>query len=55
MAIDFYHNPRCTTSRKALQMLRDKGIEPNIIERPIIVSKRKTALGLPAEKVLEVV
>lgn len=32
MAIDFYHNPRCTTSRKALKMLRDKGIEPNIIE-----------------------
>ena len=32
MAIDFYHNPRCVTSRKALKMLRDKGIEPNIIE-----------------------
>lgn len=32
MAIDYYHNPRCSTSRKALQMLRDKGIEPNIIE-----------------------
>jgi arsenate reductase len=32
MAIDYYHNPRCSTSRKALKMLRDKGIEPNIIE-----------------------
>jgi arsenate reductase len=32
MAIDFYHNPRCVTSRKALGMLRDKGVEPNIIE-----------------------
>lgn len=32
MTIDYYHNPRCTTSRKALQMLRDRGIEPNIIE-----------------------
>ena len=32
MAIDFYHNPRCTTSRKALKMLRDQGVEPNIIE-----------------------
>lgn len=32
MAIDYYHNPRCATSRKALKMLRDQGIEPNIIE-----------------------
>ena len=32
MAIDFYHNPRCITSRKALDLLRKKGIEPNIIE-----------------------
>jgi arsenate reductase len=32
MAIDYYHNPRCSTSRKALQMLREKGVEPNIIE-----------------------
>ena len=23
MAIDFYHNPRCTTSRKALKMLNE--------------------------------
>ncbi len=27
-----YHNPRCTTSRKALELLRDNGIEPNIIQ-----------------------
>lgn len=32
MAIDFYHNPRCSTSRKALRMLRDRGLDPNIIE-----------------------
>jgi arsenate reductase len=32
MTIDFYHNPRCVTSRKALELLRRKGIEPNIIE-----------------------
>lgn len=32
MAIEYYHNPRCTTSRKALKMLREKGVEPNIIE-----------------------
>lgn len=32
MAIDFYHNPRCSTSRKVLRMLRDRGLDPNIIE-----------------------
>lgn len=32
MAIVFYHNPRCVTSRKALDLLRKKGIEPGIVE-----------------------
>jgi len=27
-----YHNPRCTKSRQALQLLRDKGIEPRVVE-----------------------
>ncbi len=27
-----YHNPRCSKSRQALQMLRDNGIEPRIVE-----------------------
>ena len=27
-----YHNPRCSTSRKTLQLLRDKGIEPTVIQ-----------------------
>ena len=27
-----YHNPRCSTSRKTLQFLRDKGIEPTVIQ-----------------------
>ncbi|MCW2686022.1 MAG: arsC [Mycobacterium sp.] len=27
-----YHNPRCTTSRKALQLLRDNGIEPTVVQ-----------------------
>jgi arsenate reductase len=26
-----YHNPKCSTSRKALQLLRDNGIEPEIV------------------------
>lgn len=27
-----YHNPKCSKSRKALELLRDKGIEPEVVE-----------------------
>jgi arsenate reductase len=27
-----YHNPRCSTSRKTVELLRDNGIEPTIVE-----------------------
>ncbi|OBH77517.1 arsenate reductase (glutaredoxin) [Mycobacterium scrofulaceum] len=27
-----YHNPRCSTSRKTLDLLRDNGVEPTIVE-----------------------
>jgi arsenate reductase len=30
--VTLYHNPRCRTSRTALEMLRKRGIEPTIIE-----------------------
>jgi arsenate reductase len=26
-----YHNPKCTTSRKTLDLLRDNGMEPNVV------------------------
>ena len=32
MAVTIYHNPRCSKSRQTLQLLRDKGIEPEIVE-----------------------
>ena len=31
MTIKILHNPRCSKSRTTLQLLRDKGIEPEII------------------------
>ncbi len=27
-----YHNPKCSTSRKTLDLLRDNGIEPRVIQ-----------------------
>jgi arsenate reductase len=27
-----YHNPNCSTSRKALELLRDKDIEPEVVQ-----------------------
>ena len=27
-----YHNPKCTTSRKTLELLRDNGVEPKIVQ-----------------------
>lgn len=27
-----YHNPRCSTSRKTLDLLRDGGFEPDVVE-----------------------
>lgn len=27
-----YHNPRCSTSRKTLDLLRENGIEPTVIQ-----------------------
>lgn len=32
MSIKIYHNPRCTKSRQALELLRKKGLEPEVIE-----------------------
>jgi len=30
--VTIYHNPRCNTSRNALKLLRDRGVEPEIVE-----------------------
>jgi arsenate reductase (glutaredoxin) len=32
MAVKIYHNPRCTKSRQTLQLLKDRGIEPEVVE-----------------------
>ena len=32
MTTKIYHNPRCSKSRQTLQLLKDNGVEPDIIE-----------------------
>ena len=46
MSTTIYHNPRCSTSRNVLQMIRDAGIEPTIIEYLKSPPSRPTLAGL---------
>ena len=32
MTVTIYHNPRCSKSRQTLELLRGKGLEPEIVE-----------------------
>ena len=32
MTVKIYHNPRCSKSRQTLQLLKEQGIEPEVIE-----------------------
>jgi arsenate reductase (glutaredoxin) len=58
MPVTMYHNPRCNTSRRTLALLREKGVEPNIIEylkTPYTAEQLKKLLGqlkMPAKKLI---
>ena len=58
MPVRIYHNPRCNTSRKTLALLREKGVEPEIVEylkRPYTEAQLKGLLGqlkMPAKALL---
>lgn len=32
MSVEIYHNPRCSKSRQTLQVLKDNGVEPDVVE-----------------------
>lgn len=49
MKVTIYHNPRCSKSRQALDILISKGIEPDIVEylkTPLSVAEIKRLLRL---------
>jgi arsenate reductase len=58
LSITIYHNPRCSTSRETLAIIRQHGIEPTIIEylnNPPTHARLKElidAMGLPARALL---
>ena len=58
MDVTIYHNPRCGKSRETLALLRDKGVEPEIVEylkTPYTAAQLKTLLGqmkMPAKALI---
>jgi len=48
IVVRIYHNPRCTKSRETLALLREKGVEPEVVEylkTPPTVSEIKALIG----------
>ena len=58
MQVTIYHNPRCAKSREALHLIRDREIDPNIIEYlqepPTAADLKKLVrlLGVPTRDIL---
>ena len=58
MPLTIYHNPRCSKSRKTLELIRDRGIEPDVVpyleEPPSAKRIRELArlLGCPVRDLL---
>ena len=46
--ITIYHNPRCGTSRNTLAMIRESGVEPEVIEYLKTPPSRETLQALAA-------
>ena len=58
MPVTIYHNPRCGKSRQTLALLRDKGVEPEVVEylktpyTPAQLKGLLAQLGLPAKAIV---
>jgi arsenate reductase len=58
MSVTIYHNPNCGTSRNVLAILKEKGLEPRVIEylkTPLTQGELKTLIAQMGVSVREVV
>ena len=46
MSITIYHNSQCSNSRKALELIRERGLEPVVVEYLKTPPKREELQGL---------
>lgn len=49
MSVTIYHNPRCSKSRQALEILRSEGVDPKIVEylkTPLGYQDIETLMGM---------
>jgi arsenate reductase (glutaredoxin) len=46
VAVTIYHNPDCGTSRNTLALIRNAGVEPNVVEYLQTPPDRETLVGL---------
>lgn len=49
VSVTIYHNPRCGTSRNTLALIRNSGVEPEVIEYLATPPTRQTLLALIAQ------
>ena len=58
MSITIYHNPRCSKSRKTLELLREAGVTPSIVEylksppEPATTLRLASLLGIAVKDLL---
>ncbi|WP_376695853.1 arsenate reductase (glutaredoxin) [Wenzhouxiangella sp. EGI_FJ10305] len=58
MSVTIYHNPRCSKSRQTLALIRDRGIEPEIVEylrqppAPDELKRIIQQLGIPVRDII---
>jgi arsenate reductase len=51
--VTIYHNPRCSKSRQTLELLRERGIEPRVVEylkTPPDAAELRRLLGLMGKR-----
>lgn len=58
MSVTIYHNPRCSKSRTTLELIREQGVEPEIVEylqTPPSASELKDILAKLGKTAAEIV